>query len=244
MDIQTALNEYGLDEKETKVYLYLLEHGTSSAHDISKFTSVLRQTAYDTLSKLAKKGLISETVINKKTNYAASEPEALLYTLKEKEKLISGFMKDMKDLQNKNSMETITRQFTGIKGIKTLYEDFLKAKTPIKTIQPDIPEKLLKEYFVENFSIKRIEKNIPMLILKEKISTEFQKSINTNKKKLREVRLSNELKDVETHIVIYDNKVVFLDYRNTPIATLIENEHFKSTQEILFNNIWNKSRIF
>jgi len=244
MDAQTALLEYGLDEKEIKIYLSLLEYGSKSAHEISKTTGILRQTTYDILSRLEKKGLISEVEKNTKTYYSAEKPESFLYQLKEKEKLMRDVMNELNSLTNKTLFETKTKQFNGIKGIKLLYEDFLKSKTPIKTIHPEIPEKLLKEYFIDNFSAKRSEKRIPILVLKEKITTEFQKRMNTDKKKLREVRLSKELKNVETHVVLYDNKVVFLDYRNEPVGILIENKAFKETQESMFDSFWKNAKVF
>lgn len=244
MDVQTALLEYGLNDKEIKIYLGLLEHGSKSAHEISKITGILRQTTYDTLSSLEKKGIVSEVEKNTKAYYNAEKPESFLIQLKEKEKLIKDVMAELNSLNGKTQFETKTKQFNGIKGIKLLYNDFLKSKTTIKTIQPDIPEKFLKEYFIENYLSKRVENKIPTQILKEKIVTEFQKSINTDRKKFREVRLSKELNGAETHIVIYDNKVVFLDYRNEPVAVLIENKSFKDSQETLFDALWKNARIF
>jgi sugar-specific transcriptional regulator TrmB len=244
MDIETALLEYGLDEKEIKAYLALLKYGKSSAHEISRFTGILRQTAYDTLNKLQQKGLITQVIENKKTYYLCESPESLIKLLKQKEKNILDIIPDLNLIKQNLNKETSVKHYKGVQGIRLLYEDFLESKTPIKTIQLDIPEKYLKEYFVENFFIKRVERKIPTLILKEKIESEFQKNIKTDKKKLREVRLSNDLKEVKAHIVIYDNKVVFLDYGPEPTGILIENEYIKKSEEVLFDSIWNKAKVY
>src|SRR3989344_2995064 len=218
MDVKTALIEYGLDDKEVAVYLFLLQNGTNSAHSIAQGTGILRQTTYDTLAKLENLGLITEIIKND--------------------------MGELKNLKDSSLGKTFTRQFNGIKGIKIMYSDFLKSQASIKTIQPEIPEKFLKEYFVENFSIKRIEQRVPIKILKAEIATEFQKSIDTDKKKFREVRLSSDLDGINSHIVLYNNKVAFLDYRDEASGVLIENDLFFKSMEVLFEVLWKKSKIF
>lgn len=244
MDIQTALGEYGLDEKEVKIYLILLKHGRISAHDISRHTGILRQTTYDSLSKLQQRGLVSQIIENKKTYFFVENPEVLVKSLKQKEKNIQDILPELNSLMSISNKDTTAKQYRGLSGIKLIYEDFLESKTPIKTIQPEIPEKILKEYFVENFSVKRVEKKIPILILKEEIETEFQKGINTDKKKFREVKLFKELGKINTHIVIYDNKIAFLNYDLEPVGVIIEDKFMKESQESLFNIIWKLAKTF
>lgn len=242
MDVQTALLEYGFDEKEIKVYLSILKHGKVTAHEISKYTGILRQTCYDTINKLQERGLASQVIENKKTYFFVENPESLIKGLKQKEKNIQDILPELTSLANISNSNTLARQYRGLSGIKLIYEDFLEAKTLIKTIQPEIPEKILKEYFVENFSVKRIDKKIPIFILKEEIETEFQESINTDKKKFREVRLSRELNKIKTHIVIYDNKIAFLNYDSEPSGVIIEDESMKQSQENFFDIIWKKAK--
>ncbi len=238
MDVKSSLIEYGLDEKEISVYLFLLQNGINSANGISVGTGILRQTVYDTVSKLENKGLVSEVIKNDKKYFIAQDPEAFISILKDKEIIVKNVMSELKSIKNISLDKTSTKQFNGLKGIKLIYEDFLKSKTEIKTIQQDIPEKLLKEYFIENFSIKRVEKKIQIKILKSGIETEFQKLINTDKKKFREVKLISSLDGVDSHIVLYNGKIAFLDYRDEPSGIVIENEVFSKSFEIIFNILW------
>ena len=244
MDVKTALIEYGLDDKEVAVYLFLLQNCTNSAHSIAQGTGILRQTTYDTLAKLENLGLITEIIKNDKKYFIAEDPDSFIGILRDKEALVNNVMGELKNLKDSSLGKTFTRQFNGIKGIKIMYSDFLKSQASIKTIQPEIPEKFLKEYFVENFSIKRIEQRVPIKILKAEIATEFQKSIDTDKKKFREVRLSSDLDGINSHIVLYNNKVAFLDYRDEASGVLIENDLFFKSMEVLFEVLWKKSKIF
>ena len=54
-----VLNELGLEERETKIYLLLLKEGDSSALQIARKVKIDRTTIYDVLERLISKGLVS-----------------------------------------------------------------------------------------------------------------------------------------------------------------------------------------
>lgn len=62
LSIQSGLIEkladFGLSTNEAKVYLSIIQNGTSTATDISAVTNIHREDIYKVLSKLEKKGLI------------------------------------------------------------------------------------------------------------------------------------------------------------------------------------------
>ena len=58
MDI-TVLFEAGLTVNEAKVYIALLERGSSAVNDITKASGVHRVNVYDVIERLQTKGLIS-----------------------------------------------------------------------------------------------------------------------------------------------------------------------------------------
>ena len=77
MELAYELQKIGLSHKEAKVYLANLELGQSSVQNIAKKASVNRATTYVILNSLIEKGLCSTFMQNKKTFYAASDPEQL-----------------------------------------------------------------------------------------------------------------------------------------------------------------------
>jgi len=52
------LNEIGLTENESKIYLALIDLGPSLAGQISRKTGLHRRTVYDSIEMLIKKGLV------------------------------------------------------------------------------------------------------------------------------------------------------------------------------------------
>src|SRR3989344_989986 len=59
MDNEIALKEYGLNDKEIKVYMALLPLGNINLQEIAKRVDMPRTTIYNTLNYLSNKGLIS-----------------------------------------------------------------------------------------------------------------------------------------------------------------------------------------
>jgi len=241
IDPKQILLEYGLDQKETEVYVCLLTNGASSSQSISKSTSILRQSTYDILNKLILKGIVTSVSENGTTLFVAQKPQILLEILEEKKMSISKIIPFLNGL-NQNSPSVFAEQLKGMKGLKSLYDDFLLSKETIYTIQPQIPEAVLKEYFVRNFLTKRAENKIAIKILRANIVTQFQKEIITDSKKYREVKLLSLLDQFESHLVIYGDKVVLMDYGQSLSGVRITNKVFAHSLKLMFNILWNQAR--
>jgi sugar-specific transcriptional regulator TrmB len=72
------LQELGLNDKESAVYLALLSVDNDSVIDLSKKTNINRTTIYPVLESLMTKGLVSEVKMDKKIRFAAEAPERLV----------------------------------------------------------------------------------------------------------------------------------------------------------------------
>jgi len=119
MDI-TPLKEAGLTDGETKVYLALLELGTSTVGPILKKSTITRSIIYRILEKLIKKGLVSYITKEKTKYYQAAQPNKLLDYIDSREKQLQ---------QNKNKIEKmipqlILKQKSAKKSEANMYEGF------------------------------------------------------------------------------------------------------------------------
>ena len=72
-----TLQNYGLSEKEARVYLTVLELGTSIASTIARRAELNRVTVYTVLEEMIKKAIILSETINNIKYYTAVHPEAL-----------------------------------------------------------------------------------------------------------------------------------------------------------------------
>ena len=65
-----TLQNYGISEKEARVYLTVLELGTSASSTIARRMGENRVTVYSILKNLVKRGIASETSKQHSTYYS------------------------------------------------------------------------------------------------------------------------------------------------------------------------------
>ncbi len=75
--IKNILKKLGLNNKEVKIYLALLELGTGTIQQIAKKARVTRTNIYDHLGNMKNIGLISEIKHDKKTLLIPEDPRKL-----------------------------------------------------------------------------------------------------------------------------------------------------------------------
>ncbi len=86
--IEKILHELGLKEKETKVYLTILEQSKITPARVAGLTGINRSTVYSIVKDLLEKGIIIEDLGNKQTYLIALPPEDLKnLTRKEEQRL-------------------------------------------------------------------------------------------------------------------------------------------------------------
>lgn len=76
MHIQRLI-DFGLTDKEARVYLTLLELGTASPHAVAKAGGLSRSTAYVVLASLQSKGLANSNPATSPITYRAAPPDVL-----------------------------------------------------------------------------------------------------------------------------------------------------------------------
>lgn len=169
--LEKYLIEIGLNEKEAAVYLTLLQYDNAAVLDISGKTKINRSTTYTVLESLAKKGLVSETTVGKKTRYQAESPERLetfverqKVTLEEHSKRLKDIIPQIKSVQREAGEKPIVKYFEGRQGISSANEEFFKFQNPGTTSYMVYPRDMLEEIFTDaeraKFKKLRLNKNV------------------------------------------------------------------------------------
>lgn len=130
------LAEYGLSDKESKVYLAMLELGPASVQDIAKKAGVNRATTYVMIETLKKRGLMSTFEKGRKTVFVAESPDKLkrladteLHAAQEKEDRLASMMPNFMALFNSSSQEKpAIRFFEGDEGFRAVREMYAQTK--------------------------------------------------------------------------------------------------------------------
>src|SRR3989339_141543 len=86
--VQETLRKIGLTEGEIKVYIALLELGSTTSGNIIKISGVSGSKVYEVLDRLVNKGLVNFIHKNQVKYFEAASPERILDYLEEKGKQI------------------------------------------------------------------------------------------------------------------------------------------------------------
>ena len=236
-----ALEELGLTTTEAKIYLALLELGESATGKLIDKTKLQSSTIYNSLGLLIKKGLITYVHKGKIKYYSASPPETFNQFLEEKKQLLNEVMPKLKNLEKVSSNKQNVKLYEGIKGLKVAFKDILdtlKKGETYRFFQVDDmtlhrPEVKL---FFRNFHLKRAEKGIKVKAVANKVAQKKEDILKGVS--LIERKYINEI--TPTGVVIYKNKVILIDWKETPVLIVIESESIAKNYVDFFEEKWNQ----
>ncbi len=238
-----TLSNLGFTEKESKIYLTLLEKGTLRARDLSRQTSINRVTVYDILEGLAKKGLISKIKKGGATFFTALEPARLLddldrqtEELEEKKQKLEDLLPQFLSLQYTGSSKPKVQFFEGEKGMREAYEDTLTTKKQIiayanfQTMKEGLP-KFFPKYFE-----RRAQKKIFIRAIFPQNKLAFARAAK-NQEELRDTRFFPESVTFSPEVNIYNNKMLVASWKEK-MAVIIESKELADLQKVIFESLW------
>lgn len=233
------LQEFGLNEREAKIYLQVLRDQGETASTIAKRTKINRTTAYLELDNLIEKGLVSYITKNKKKFFQAVEPEKFIEILELKKKRMTEILPQLKELHKTISpfkMEILE----GKEGVKTLYNDIIKnSKNAFAFGVTGNAFEILK------FEFPHLAKEAKRLNLKLKYlaNKDAERQLKNLPKDFIEIKyLPKEVKsDVTT--IIYNDKIAIQSLVKENIFVVIIHDKALSTGYLnYFQYMWNLSK--
>ncbi len=145
MDI-SPLKEAGLTNGEIKVYLALLEIGSSTIGPILDKSGITKSMIYRILEKLIKKGLVSYITKEKTKHYQANQPNKLLDYVDQRENELKQNRNKIQDmipqliLKQQTAKKSEANIYEGFKGLMTAYENrYLKLKAGDEVVLYGLP---------------------------------------------------------------------------------------------------------
>lgn len=123
--LTTTLQHLGYSEKESKIYLALLELGTSPTSTIARFLRENRVTVYSSLKVLAKKGIILESRKNTVQVYTALNPEILIEQERTRYEQLKNALPDFLSLMNPHAKKPKVTFYEWLDGMKNLLRELI-----------------------------------------------------------------------------------------------------------------------
>ena len=244
--IENILKNFGLNDKETKIYLTILKLGSASVRKIGETSGINRTTTYDILKKLIDEGLVSFVDKEKHKYFTAESPEHLLLAINNKKNKLNQVkdkiekaLPELKSIYQKSETKPRAKYFEGESGLKTTLQDVLnnvsnlsKEKVYYVYSSSAIREKLHKcfpDYNKERLKLGIKVKSISIGSGGELHGLDDRKWLSKNE-------------GAPTYTMIYAHKValISLDENNNPICVVIEDRNTYKTQVMIFKQLWEK----
>ncbi len=237
-----TLQNYGLSEKEARIYLTVLELGTSIASTIARRAELNRVTTYTILEDLKKDGIVNETTKEGIKYYGVISPDILLKQIEQKYESFKDKVPELLALAEKFGTKIKVQFFEWVEWIVKMYNDTLTSTTePILAFLglQDMPESLKKRLF-EGYVKQRVKMNIPakVLVSDTAINKEYKKMDKLGNKETRIVK--SDLFNLYGEIDIYaENKVAIFMFNDKEMSgIIIHSKTMHDSLKSIFNFIW------
>ena len=237
--LEKRLEKLGLNEKEAKVYLAVLELGEGNIQDIADKSSVKRTTVYNMVASLKGKGLVFEIQKKHKAVYFAEDPRKLKSDLEDKKAELEQMLPELLSVANMLGNKPVVKFYEGERGIKEVYKDTLNY--PDQEIVAWFTEDFMDfdPNFINNFYIPtRLEKKIWVRAIYP--DTPRLKGFSLlDEKQLRRSKLVPEGEHkFKVEIVMYGKNRVFMISFQEKIALIIESQMIYETLRSIFEVQW------
>lgn len=238
-ELKNALLDLGLNAREAKVYLLLLELGEATASTIAKKGKIERSSVYVTLKALQKKGFLSSYNRRKVQHFAPLDPKRAISSVQDKIKRAEDLLPEFSALYSgSEDKKPKILFFEGIDGLIHVMEDTLVI--PNKTIYAwadiDLAWHSLRHYYPE-YIRKKNENNITVqgIFVDNTMGRLFKER---SQEEMRSAYLVSEEKfPMKNEINIYDDKIYIISHEDQ-FGVIIQNDDVAETQRSIFRLCW------
>ena len=251
MDI-TCLREAGLTDGEIKVYLALLELGSSTTGPVVEKSGISRSIIYQILDKLLHKGLVSFIIKEKVKYFQAAQSSKIIGYVNEREMNLLENKKKIEDLlpqlllKQNLSPKSEANIYSGFKGIRTahehMYEKLKKCEEYYALGIPAYQPKEQHNYWQKDHAV-RVRLGIKCKLLFNK---DTEKSILEKRNKFKDTSVRYMPTDIKTPALfeIYKDTTIIILQHPTELAVEIVNQEIANSFQSYFDEFWKRSKPF
>ena len=230
------LEDIGLTPGEIKVYLTLLELGSSTAGSILEKANIQNSVFHFCVNRLIEKGLVSYVKKNKIRVYQAANPDSFQIYIKDKEKELNLLLPKLKEIQIFSKEKQEVELFEGLNGIITLLHILIedaKKGDEFLFFSPELEKSEEIQKFYQGYDAKRKEKGLIVKGIAPKNLKDLFEKI-----KFLKMKYSNL--PVPANSGVCNDKMVILSWGDKPTGVLIHSKQIVQKQKEFFNALWDR----
>jgi sugar-specific transcriptional regulator TrmB len=238
------LKDIGLSDKEAAVYLALLSFDKASIAEICQKADIKRPTTYVILDSLAKKGLVSEVNVGKKTYHMAEPPEKLelfverqIHHLEENKKSLDIIVPQLKGMRREEGEKPLVQFFDGKEGVlSSNYNTFAK-KTGDEPVYIVYSKDAVQNVFSEKEAREMRERRISLGIKSKAVYTSKEGEKPSDETGDR-FKIDGDKYPVTSDITIYGDQVKIAIFGKRISGISIKSQEFAETLKSLIKYIF------
>lgn len=237
----SILAELGLSDKESRVYLAVLELGSASVGSIAERSGIKRTSVYNFIDRLVELGIISQSLSNAGKVYNAVSPSSLVELQEKRLRLVKERLGELAALTNLAGDKPRIQYFEGTKQMQQLSRYELACNKELLGIwnRKRVIEQLGGKEVLEELDRERRKKGIYIRVIVVEEEDIMFKGGDNEPGDMREIRYAPKGMSFPAGISVYDNgKVAFYTSKDEAIGILIESKELEATMRQLFEAFW------
>jgi sugar-specific transcriptional regulator TrmB len=233
-EIKSALIEVGLSEKESQVYVALVELGEASVNKIQNLTGLNRVTVYPVINSLINKGFVSKFSMDKKSYFKSIEPKQILDIIKDKEQKIKSILPLLEEKANKIKDTTSVEIFKGEKAMSSFLEKLYSTneKKYWAYGNGDEIEKRMINLSM-NARNARLNKKAWLNVIVNRIPKYYTEA--DSYKSLTKVRVNPELNKMHIYVIFGKKIVAIHELTRELTGIIIQNEEIAAYHKAIYD---------
>ncbi|MEI8143122.1 MAG: helix-turn-helix domain-containing protein [Candidatus Berkelbacteria bacterium] len=245
------IEKLGLDKKDVKVYLALLEMGETHIVPLAQKVELPRNTVVYILENLKSIGLVEILQRCSRRVYLPNPPEAVLNLAKrqkdeatEREKTAKSILPELKRLYSTSMVEPSMRFFKGQDEIRQIYDEMIvSGETEILYVgEYDKIVEVIGKRYLEKFIKNRIAKGIKTRSVRVRAAEVAESIFQSPEETIRQIRYSPADFVSPGHVTIYQNTVAVITTAKENFGFVVTSKEYAITMKSWFEQLWKVSK--
>lgn len=234
----------GLDDKEVKVYLAVLEMGEANVAHIAQKAHVKRTSVYDILETLKERGIVSVVKRRGAHMVSALPPQNLIDRFKRSATLAEGILPQLLEMAYSSPLKPRMRFYEDIKGLQEILREmsYSKQQTVGFTDYSQMPDALFR--FIRKEVVPRrreLNDHIRLILPRNERNIAVQKEDIIHYGEHRIVDFPKHVPHIE--ILLFDfTKVGFLSFKkDEQFGIILDSQAIHETLRNIFELVWSQT---
>jgi sugar-specific transcriptional regulator TrmB len=241
-----ALENIGLTKREIKVYLALLELGSTTVGPLEHKASVPSSKIYEILKKLIEKGLVSYVIVRGRKNFQASDPKKIIAIMEQRKSEIQKLIPFLESKQLMVKEKRYVEMFVGIKAMKSMMVHILSdaKKTEdwygFSTLLTSLDDRT-KRFYIWQGGFRDKKTRDHLLISKKNKHIFEQRYLES----LEYMRKKGTIKYTKFPLpgdtAVFRDMIIVFNWDEMPTTILIQNKVLAKQYKDFFEELWAES---